>query len=150
LAASGETIVMRADHAAYFLSLAERAEQAEGGDQLAWFARLEQEHANLRAALEHGPLELIARLSAALADFWALRDHQQEGERWLDWVLHCMIEVVQRVADVALAKGQHERAAQLRAAVLVVCSAPGTTVLHGDLFPDSQPNADAPRVEATS
>ena len=52
LAAPGEVEVTRQAHAAYYLALAEAAEQEwEGPQQAVWFARLEQEHDNLRAAM---------------------------------------------------------------------------------------------------
>jgi predicted ATPase/transcriptional regulator with XRE-family HTH domain len=82
--ASGEAEALRRRHAAYFLALAEQAEPAlAGAEALAWLARLEVESDNLRAALEHGSRETVVRMSAALADFWLVRDRRREGERWL-------------------------------------------------------------------
>ena len=53
LAESGETDRLRQRHAGFFLALAEQAEpKLFGPEQDAWFARLEAEHSNLRAALE--------------------------------------------------------------------------------------------------
>ncbi|HEU5103512.1 MAG TPA: tetratricopeptide repeat protein [Roseiflexaceae bacterium] len=85
LEAHGELAALRQRHATYFLALAEAAapELVRSG-QLAWLARLELEEDNLRAALEHASAETMVRLSAALADFWVLRDRQREGVRWLD------------------------------------------------------------------
>ena len=52
LAEAGETEATREAHAAYYLALAEEAEpHLKGAEQIRWFARLEQERANLRAAL---------------------------------------------------------------------------------------------------
>ncbi len=49
---TGETEVTQQAHAEYYLTLAEEAEpQLRGTEQARWFARLEQEHGNLRAAL---------------------------------------------------------------------------------------------------
>ena len=68
---------LRAAHAGYFLRLAERAEPfLRGREQLAWLSRLDAEHDNLDAAVDH----LIAtdppaalRLTAALTWFRRLR-----------------------------------------------------------------------------
>jgi predicted ATPase/DNA-binding SARP family transcriptional activator len=68
-------------HAAYFTELAETAERhLSGPDQAIWLARLDQEHDNLRAALDNlsDPLGEL-RLAAALGRFWYLRGHIVEG-----------------------------------------------------------------------
>jgi len=80
-------------HYEYFLALAEAAEQElKGRNQLEWLGRLEQEHDNLRAALEwalEGDRaapdvgELALRLSGALRWFWRMRGHFHEGRSWL-------------------------------------------------------------------
>jgi predicted ATPase len=80
----GEAESIRRRHATYYLALAETAEpQLHGAEQLVWLARLEEEHGNLRAvvgwALEHRAVELAARLSAALTEFWALHNHQSQA-----------------------------------------------------------------------
>lgn len=87
LQASDEAAVLRQAHAESMLAMAETAAQATGAEQLSWFVRLESESDNVRAALTYGSLEIMARLSVALTDFWALRDRQYEGERWLELAL---------------------------------------------------------------
>ncbi|MFJ8110886.1 ATP-binding protein [Streptomyces sp. NPDC096132] len=68
---------LRDAHAGYFLRLAERAEPyLRGGEQLPWLARLDAEHADLDAALDHltatDPAAAL-RLMAALTWFRRLR-----------------------------------------------------------------------------
>src|SRR6266516_3118063 len=84
LAAAGEAEVTHQAHAAYYQALAEAAEQAwNGPQQVVWFARLEQEHDNLRAAmnwlLERGEAEMALRLGTALWWFWYAQEHLHEG-----------------------------------------------------------------------
>jgi predicted ATPase/transposase/DNA-binding XRE family transcriptional regulator len=88
LEASGEEDMLRRQHAAYYLALAERAEpQIQGAEQAAWLDRLELEHDNLRAALSWavaaGAAEIGLRLAAALGEFWWPLGHVSEGRRWL-------------------------------------------------------------------
>jgi predicted ATPase/DNA-binding CsgD family transcriptional regulator len=84
LAAAGEAEVTHQAHVAYYLALAEAAEQAWNGPQQAvWFGRLEQEHDNLRAAMnwlfERGEAERVLRLGTALWWFWYAHEHWNEG-----------------------------------------------------------------------
>jgi predicted ATPase/transcriptional regulator with XRE-family HTH domain len=88
LLAGEERATTQARHAAAYLALAERAAPAlHGPEQVAWLGRLEQEAANLRAALnwmvETGDLEGALRLAVALAPFWEGRGHLDEGRRWI-------------------------------------------------------------------
>lgn len=92
LAAAGEAEVTQQAHAAYYQELAEAAEQAwNGPQQAAWFGRLEQEHDNLRAAmnwlLEQGEAEMALRLGTALWWFWYAQEHLQEGWNVLERAL---------------------------------------------------------------
>jgi tetratricopeptide (TPR) repeat protein len=83
----------RRRHAAFFLTLAERARgELRGPAQVAWLERLERENGNLRAAMswalsEAGEAEVAARLGWALWVFWWLRGHQGEGRRWMETLL---------------------------------------------------------------
>jgi predicted ATPase len=89
LEANGEGQAIRRRHAAYYLALAEAAEpEFTGPKQGTWLARLDREHANLRAALhwlrQDGDGEWQGlRLSAALWRFWWLRSHFAEGRAHL-------------------------------------------------------------------
>jgi len=84
-----EIRALRDRHAAYHLSLAERAEQPlkGGADQAAWLDRLSREHDNLRAALQWLlDADSIAdglRLAGALWRFWYRRGFIAEGRVWL-------------------------------------------------------------------
>ena len=99
LEASGEAQVTQQAHAVYYLAQAEAAEQTWNGPQQAvWFARLEQEHDNLRVAmnwlLEQREAEMALRLGTALWWFWYAQAHLHEG-----WnVLERALEISERVA----------------------------------------------------
>lgn len=88
LAGTGEEDATRARHAAAYLVLAEAAVPAlHSPGQGAWLDRLEQEHANLRAALRWllaaGGVAQAGRLAGALAPFWLARGYISEGRHWL-------------------------------------------------------------------
>jgi predicted ATPase/transcriptional regulator with XRE-family HTH domain len=88
LADRSETGEIGRRHAAYYLALAEQAGPAlTGPEALAWLARLDTEHDNLRAALrwarEHDDGAEALSLAAALRPFWLLRGHLSEGRSWL-------------------------------------------------------------------
>jgi predicted ATPase len=78
-------------HARYFTGLAEEAETyLNGPQQTEWYARLEVEHDNFRAALnfcsqdENLQSEAAAlRLAGALYRFWLVRGYYTEGRQWL-------------------------------------------------------------------
>ncbi|MGK3987301.1 protein kinase [Sorangium sp. So ce136] len=72
------------------LELAEHAAEAlRGPEQAAWLAAFDLEHANLRLALElalsggEADAGVAVRLAAALAWFWYIHGHYQEGRAWL-------------------------------------------------------------------
>lgn len=85
---SGKRNELRRRHAAYFLSLAQRARpHLRGGRrQLKWLHRLEPDHDNLRSALSWAlggaDVELGLRLAVALIWFWYRRGHYYEWEQW--------------------------------------------------------------------
>src|SRR4051794_6794787 len=79
---------VRARHAAHYLELAERSEQAlKGPDQAAWGERVEREHDNLRAALGHAEPPEALRIAAALGFFWYTHGHSAEGINHLERTL---------------------------------------------------------------
>ena len=74
------------------VELAEHAEtELGGGTQTDWFARLDDEHDNLRAGLtelqERGGAEELLRLAVPLFRFWYVRGYLTEGRRWLGLAL---------------------------------------------------------------
>jgi predicted ATPase/DNA-binding SARP family transcriptional activator len=78
--------------AEWFVAHAESAEPELGGDQQSrWFATLEAEHDNFRAALAYlraaGEHRLRLRLAVALSRFWYVRGHLGEGRRRLEAAL---------------------------------------------------------------
>jgi predicted ATPase len=93
LEASGELETLRPRHANFFLALAEQAEASfESAEQVHWMNRLEQEHDNLRAALEwskttEGTGELCLRLASTLGLFWEAHGHFSEGRERLSAIL---------------------------------------------------------------
>ncbi|HMA34383.1 MAG TPA: tetratricopeptide repeat protein, partial [Chloroflexia bacterium] len=86
---AGEAAAVRQRHRDWFLHFAETAaQQLQGAAQIAWMARLELEHDNLRAALAWcltapAGLQPGLRLAGALASFWGLRGYWHEGRHWL-------------------------------------------------------------------
>jgi predicted ATPase/DNA-binding XRE family transcriptional regulator len=89
LVESGEEYTAQRRHAEYFLALAESAApQLHMAEQRTWLARLEAEHSNLRAALVWSQMADIKadfglQLATALAEFWEMRGHMNEGRGWL-------------------------------------------------------------------
>jgi len=92
LTEAGEMPDLRRQHLAWYLQLAERAEpNLAGPEQARWFARLEAEQANLRAALgwalDEGEARAAARLALAVWRFWHTHTYQREGLRYLECIL---------------------------------------------------------------
>jgi len=93
LEASAEQETIRQRHANFFLALAEQAEASlESAEQVQWMNRMEQEHGNLRAALEwsktaEGAAETCLRLAGTLGLFWEARGYFSEGRERLSAVL---------------------------------------------------------------
>jgi len=89
---SGGGDALRDRHRGYFLELAEAAEpKLMGAEQAEWLHRLDEEHDNLRSALDWS---LVAagsegglRLCGALQRFWSMRGYLSEGREWCVRVL---------------------------------------------------------------
>ena len=89
LVESGESLIVRARHGDYFLTLAEEiGPKLVGPEQAQWIGVLEEEHDNLRQALtfyvegaEAGEKGL--RLGSAIQGFWWTRGHLSEGRERL-------------------------------------------------------------------
>jgi predicted ATPase len=86
---SEEAEAIRREHAEYYLSLSEAAQQhISGAEQALWLDRLERDHDNLRAALEWSrsqasSAEISLRLAASLALFWEDRGNFTEARQRL-------------------------------------------------------------------
>jgi non-specific serine/threonine protein kinase len=98
---------LRRAHADYYLQLAERAvPELVGPQQREWFARLEQEHDNLRSALgwliDQGQGEPALRLATALSSFWERRGYVAEGRRQLNAALEAAPDANPRLRARAL------------------------------------------------
>ena len=97
----GERAVVEARHAAYFRELAESLAPAlTGADGPALLARLGEEHANLRVALDtldtlDSPEEL-ARMTSALWRFWLSCGHFHEAQTRIERVLTLELDDVRR------------------------------------------------------
>lgn len=92
LQVSDEAEAVHRRHAAFFLTLAEAAEQElDGLDQGAWFDRLARDFDNFRAALrwalEFQDADTALRLVGALREFLWVRSHISEGRGWTDRAL---------------------------------------------------------------
>jgi predicted ATPase/DNA-binding SARP family transcriptional activator len=84
-----ERDALRDRHATWFVGIAETAAPELSGERQGhWFARLESEQDNLRAALawlaETGAWERHLRLAIALTRFWYVRGHLREGRANLE------------------------------------------------------------------
>ena len=89
---SGEARAIRDRHLAAFIALAQQAQpHLFGPRRKEWLDRLEEDHDNLRAALDWAFASKDARsameLSAGMWRFWQMRGHLHEGRRRMDGVL---------------------------------------------------------------
>jgi predicted ATPase/class 3 adenylate cyclase len=95
LEGGGEGEAVRRRHADHYLALAELAYAERFDRGLTWVRRLEAEHDNLRAALDHlqdcDPLRAL-QLAGALGWFWLARSHFAEGTRRLEGALSSTVD----------------------------------------------------------
>jgi non-specific serine/threonine protein kinase len=131
LIACGDADAARHAHSAYFLALAEQAASAlYGSQQLVWLTCLENEHPNLRAALEwlHGQeeRESLLRLAAVLWRFWFIRGYPREGRAWLSQALAgahpwspLLREALEGSSMLASNQGDHREAAAIAVQLLL-------------------------------
>jgi predicted ATPase/class 3 adenylate cyclase/DNA-binding XRE family transcriptional regulator len=137
LTSAEELDTTHAAHALYFLARAEEAEpHLRGAESGRWFAKLEQEHENLRAALSwlleqagfkvDGEVdkmwaELAMRLGGALYWFWNIHGHYREGRSFLERALAVRegvaapvrIKVLYATTVLAITQDDLERAEEL-------------------------------------
>src|SRR5207245_295187 len=88
LAASGEAEAIHGFHATHYLALAEQAGNDLWGPRLPfWYARMQRELNNVRAALrwatDSGDVERVLRLCGALSNYLYFRGQPGESRRWL-------------------------------------------------------------------
>jgi predicted ATPase/class 3 adenylate cyclase/DNA-binding CsgD family transcriptional regulator len=138
LAASGEMDVTWHANTTYYLALAEKAElEFDSPLQAVWLERLEQEHDNLRAAMqwlleqgEAGPSREVAlRLGAALRRFWDVRSYYSEGRSFLERALtgsegvaaSVRAKALRAAANLALSQDDHDRVEALCKESLALC-----------------------------
>ena len=120
---SGEEEKLHQAHVQYYLEWAEMVEpKLHSTEQSRWVNRLEQDHNNLRLALqwslEHNAAELAGTLSGRLNWFWYIHSHVSEGRRWLDKILaatstlttQTQAKVLQVAGQFAHVQGDYKRA----------------------------------------
>ena len=129
---AGEASALRDHHLAWCVALARDAErELTGPSQQRWMDRLEQEHDNLRAALDWSQQDPRAataglQLATSLWRFWATRGHLTEGRRWLEATIGTATEApdalrataMNAAGNLASDQGDHAPAVALIAASL--------------------------------
>jgi tetratricopeptide (TPR) repeat protein len=142
LAASGEAEAMRRQHAAYYLALAEAAEQVlDRSAEWACLRRLVAVRENLRTGLrwtlDAGDASMALRLNAALFKFWTTCSTLAKARGWIDAALalprpgndralDAVEAKVRNVAGyVAVEMGEYALASASFERVLALCQALG-------------------------
>jgi predicted ATPase len=138
LAESGEAEGLARRHAEHYLALAEEAEPHAREMSREWLDRLEQEHDNLRTAIEWfataGRTEACQRLVGVLDDFWGTRGHMAEGWRRLQSALAADLRptaargrALLGAASLAIGRGDNAAARQLAEEALALHQGLGDT-----------------------
>ncbi len=146
LEAKGELVILRERHLTWCLDLAEQAVAAlAGSEQARWLRRLEDEHDNLRAALDWSldvtrPTHDLAavQLAGALHQFWFIHAHLSEGRRRLDAALSAVdwslmsvdpspqvIRALHAAGHLAFMEGDFDRALSLHDRTIALCRLSG-------------------------
>jgi predicted ATPase/class 3 adenylate cyclase len=134
LEACGEGPPIRRRHAEYFMGMAVEADDGlRGPDQARWLAQLDDEHANMRAALgwarsaeadsmqpsQLSPVEIGLRLAGAIYRYWLIRGYLTEGRERLEELLaisgteetsHSKAKALLRVGGLAWSQGDYAAA----------------------------------------
>jgi predicted ATPase len=136
LEASREQETIRHHHARFFLEFAEQAEsRLESAEQIQWMNRMEQEHDNLRAALEwsrtaEGAGEICLRLAITLGHFWEVRGHFSEGRERLSAVIRtesarertgARARLLARAAELSYRQSDYAATVELAEESLAIC-----------------------------
>ena len=136
LGSSGEEEILRLRHAKFYLTLAEQAEaKLESAEQVEWINRMEEEHDNLRAALEwsmrtESAGEICLRLAGTLGLFWEARGYFSEGRERLSDVLSTAIadgrsaaraRLLARAAELAYRQSDYPATLALAEESLAIC-----------------------------
>lgn len=129
---AGETETLSRRHLAWCLALAEEGQkQFHSPAQRFWLNRLEEEHDNIRTALDWSHLNperkaLELQLAASLWPFWETRGHLTEGRRRLELALtdsddaptDLRAEALNAAGNLALDQGDRSQSVELHEASL--------------------------------
>ncbi len=108
LTAIAELAGLQAEHARYFLAVAQQnASRLRSNQRQKCLEELDEEHHNLRAALQWSlttQSPMAPALVIALGEFWMTRGHDYEARRWIDQLLaNYPAPTVERAAVLTLA-----------------------------------------------
>ena len=142
LETTDEAESVRDRHADFYAELAAEAEAGmRGREQVAWLARLDEEHDNVRAALDwlvrQRDLARASRFAFSLWLFWWMRGHFSEGRRWIERILaadpapadRAWVLLVSGVLDYG--QGSYEPAGLANDESLALFGASGDELRHG-------------------
>ncbi len=122
-------------HRDLFLALVDKASPAffHGPEPIDWLRRLDDEHEDVRAALEWcldqpGEARAGLRIAAGLWRYWEIRGHLSEGRAWLDRMLDAVGEETSALradaltgaANLAFMQGDLRAAAELQSESLAL------------------------------